>query len=53
MKYSRGEPLRHVGDVPTMAAERYREKLAFEYRGAEYSYTDLETRANRVANLLV
>jgi long-chain acyl-CoA synthetase len=53
MKYFQGEPLRHVGDVPTMGAERYRDKLAFEYRGTERSYADLEARANRVANVLV
>lgn len=53
MKYVSGEPLRHVGDVQTMVAERYREKLAFEYRGAEYSYADLEARANWVANVPV
>ncbi|MFW5964790.1 MAG: class I adenylate-forming enzyme family protein, partial [Natronomonas sp.] len=52
MKYYRQEPLRHVGDVPAMGAERYGEKLAFEYRGEEYSYADVEARSNRVANAL-
>ncbi|MUV87964.1 AMP-binding protein [Natronomonas sp. CBA1123] len=52
MKYFQQEPLRHVGDVPAMGAERYGEKLAFEYRGEEYSYADLEARSNRVANAL-
>jgi long-chain acyl-CoA synthetase len=53
MKYFQGEPLRHVGDLPTMGASRYRDKLAFEYRGEERSYAELEARANQVANVLV
>ncbi|WP_255148868.1 class I adenylate-forming enzyme family protein [Halorarius halobius] len=53
MKYFQGEPLRHVGDLPAMGAERYRGKLAVEYRGEQRSYADLETRANKVANALV
>ena len=53
MKYHRQEPLRHVGDVPAMGADRYGEKLALEYRGEAYSYADLEARSNRVANALV
>ncbi len=52
MKYHDGEPLRHVGDVPAMGADRYGGKLALEYRGEEYGYDDLEARANRVANAL-
>jgi long-chain acyl-CoA synthetase len=52
MKYHDREPLRHVGDVPAMAAARYGEKLAVEYRGEEYSFADLAARANRVANVL-
>ena len=53
MKYHRGDPLRHVGDVPSMGADRYGGALAFEYRGDEYSYAELETRSNRAANALV
>ena len=52
MKYHAQEPLRHVGDVTAMGAERYGGKLAFEYRGEEYSYEDLDARANQVANAL-
>ncbi|MFC7227038.1 acyl--CoA ligase [Salinirubellus salinus] len=52
MKYHEQAPLRHVGDVPSMGATRYGEKLAFEYRGEEYSYRELESRSNRVANAL-
>lgn len=52
MEYYNDEPLRHVGDVPAMSAERYGGKLAFEYRGEEYSYHDLEERSNQVANAL-
>ena len=53
MKYHRGDPLRHVGDVPSMGADRYGGALTFEYRGDEYSYAELETRSNRAANALV
>jgi long-chain acyl-CoA synthetase len=53
MKYHRQEPLRHVGDVPAMGADRYGERLALEYRGEECSYADLEARSNRMANALV
>ncbi|WP_254840482.1 class I adenylate-forming enzyme family protein [Natronomonas marina] len=53
MKYHDREPLRHLGDVPAMGAERYGDALAFEYRGDEQSYADLEARSNRVANALV
>jgi long-chain acyl-CoA synthetase len=53
MKYYQQEPLRHVGDIPAMGADRYGEKLAFEYRGEEYTYEDLEARSNQVANALV
>lgn len=53
MKYYRQAPLRHVGDVPAMGTERYGEKRALEYRGQEYSYADLDRRADRVASALV
>ena len=52
MEYHHGERLRHVGRLPTMAADRYREKTAFSLMGAEQSYTELEAEANRVANVL-
>jgi long-chain acyl-CoA synthetase len=52
MKYHNQNPLRHVGDVPAVGAERYGDELAFEYRGEEYSYAELDARANRVANAL-
>ena len=52
MKYHDRAPLRHVGDIPAMGAERYGGKLAIEYRGDEYSYADLEARSNQVADAL-
>jgi long-chain acyl-CoA synthetase len=52
MKYYRQEPLRHLGDVPAMGADRYGDRLALEYRGEEYTFTDLEARSNQVANAL-
>lgn len=53
MKYYQQAPLRHVADVPAMAAERYGDKLAFEYRGDERTYAELDARTNQVANALV
>lgn len=41
MDYHDGEPLRHVGDVTSMAAERCGGKLAFEYRGEEQPFREL------------
>jgi long-chain acyl-CoA synthetase len=53
MKYYGQEPLRHVGDIPAMGAERYGEKRALEYRGQEYSHAELDRRADKVASALV
>ena len=53
MKYFQQEPLRHVGNVPAMGAERYGEKRALEYRGESYSHADLDRRADKVASALV
>jgi len=53
MDYHRGEPLRHVGDLPAMAADRYEGKLAFEYQGDELTYRELEERSNSLADSLV
>jgi len=52
MEYRGGDPLRHMGELSTMAAERYGGKTAVVSRGEETSYERLEARANRVANLL-
>lgn len=53
MEYYQGGPIRHVGDLPSMGAERYGEKTAFSFRGEELSYQELEAEANRVANVLL
>ena len=53
MDYHRGEPLRHVGDLPAMAADRYEDKLAFEYQGDELTYRELEQQTNSLADSLV
>jgi long-chain acyl-CoA synthetase len=53
MKYHQQEPLRHVADIAAMGADRYGDKRALEYRGEEYSYADLDRRADQVANALV
>jgi len=53
MDYHRGEPLRHVGDLTSMAADRYEDKLAFEYQGDELTYRELEEQSNSLADSLV
>jgi len=52
MDYYDQAPLRHVGDVPSMGAERYGDELAFEYRGDELTHEELEAQANQLANAL-
>jgi long-chain acyl-CoA synthetase len=53
MEHFQGEPLRHLGDLPAMGAQRYGDKTAFTSFGQELSYQELHEEANRVANLLV
>ena len=53
MEYHNGEPLRHVGDLPAMAAHRYGDKTAISFMGQETSFDELEASANSVANVLV
>jgi long-chain acyl-CoA synthetase len=52
MEYHDGGPLRHMGDLPAMAAHRYGEKTAFVAFGQEQSFAELDDEANRVANVL-
>ncbi|MFB6164790.1 MAG: class I adenylate-forming enzyme family protein [Haloarculaceae archaeon] len=52
MEHYRGEPLRHVGDLPAMAAERYPDSTAFVFQGLETTYAELDADANRIANVL-
>ncbi|MFB6179236.1 MAG: class I adenylate-forming enzyme family protein [Halorientalis sp.] len=47
-----GEPLRHMGDLLAMAAHRYEEKAAFVSFGQARTYGEVDTRANKVANVL-
>jgi long-chain acyl-CoA synthetase len=53
MEYYKGEPLRHMGDLPAMAAHRYGEQVAFEAFGQERTYGEVHERSNKVANILV
>ena len=53
MEYYDGEPLRHMGNLPSMGAHRYGDKTAITFMGQETSYAELEARANSVANVLV
>jgi len=53
MDYHDGEPLSHMGDLPSMGARRYGEKTAFTFSGQDVSYDELEAGACEVANVLV
>jgi long-chain acyl-CoA synthetase len=53
MDYYEGEPLSHMGDLPSMGAQRYGDKPAFVFSGQEVSYAELEAGAAEVANVLV
>ena len=53
MEYHHGKPLRNVGLIPTMAADRYRDRTALTFMGAERSFTEVERGANQLANALV
>ena len=48
-----GEPLRHMADLPAMAADRYADHPAFVSFGQERTYGEVDERANRVASALV
>ncbi len=52
MEHHDGEPLRHMGDLPAMAADRYGKKTAFTAMGQAYSFSDLDENADRVAGML-
>jgi long-chain acyl-CoA synthetase len=52
MEYHDGGPLRHMGDLPAMAAHRYGDKTAFVAFGQEQSFAELDSEANQVANVL-
>jgi len=49
MRYYNKQPLRHMGNIPSMGAERYGTKTALVFRGDELTYEDLEARSNQVA----
>ncbi|MEF8875639.1 MAG: AMP-binding protein [Haloarculaceae archaeon] len=53
MEHYEGGPLRHVGDVLAMGADRYGGKTAFTSFGEATSYRELDEDADRVANVLV
>jgi long-chain acyl-CoA synthetase len=52
MEHFDGAPLRHFGDLPAMAADRYGEKTAFTSFGQATSYAELEAESNQYANML-
>lgn len=52
MDIYKGEPLRHMGDLPDMGAERYPDHPAIVFQGEETTYRDLKERSNQVANML-
>ncbi|WP_255195945.1 class I adenylate-forming enzyme family protein [Halorarius litoreus] len=53
MEHFNGEPLRHMGDLPAMAAHRYGDEVAFTSFGQPTTFQGLHEEANRVANMLV
>ena len=53
MEYHHGEPVNNVGMVPTMAADRYRDRTAFSFMGGTKSFSEVEAEANQLANALV
>ena len=53
MEYYRGEPLRHMGELPSMLASRYGDRDALIGPEQTQSFAELEARANSVANVLV
>jgi len=52
MERYQGSPLRHVGDLPAMSADRYPENDAIVFGDDIRTYAALEANANRVANVL-
>ncbi|MFD1588642.1 class I adenylate-forming enzyme family protein [Halorientalis brevis] len=53
MELYHGEPLRHMGDLLSMAASRYEDDPAFVSFGQAQTYGEMDTQANKVANVLV
>ena len=53
MEHYNGAPLRHMGDLLSMAADRYEDNVAVEFMSQETTYGELEATANSVANVLV
>ncbi len=52
MEYHDGEPLRHMGDLPAMTADRYGEKTALIGLSGTQSFTELNRAVDRVGNVL-
>lgn len=53
MEYHHGEAVENVGTIPTMAADRYRDRTALTFLGTTKTYAELEAEANQLANALV
>ncbi len=53
MEYHQGEPVENVGTIPTMAADRYRDRTALSFMGTEKTFEAVEAEANQLANALV
>lgn len=52
MEYHRGERVVHLGVLPSMAADRYRQERGFSFGETEQSYDAFEAQTNRAANVL-
>jgi long-chain acyl-CoA synthetase len=53
MQYHNERPVKNLGNLPKMLASRYGEKMALDGPERTQSFNELESRANRVANMLV
>lgn len=53
MEYHNGKRVEHMGELSTMAADRYEDKTVFTFMGREKSYEEVEEDANKMANVLV
>lgn len=52
MEFHQGEPLRNMGDLPDMGADRYPYHPAFIHQDEEVTYEELSQRTDHVASML-
>lgn len=52
MEFHEGEPIRHMGDLPDMGADRYPDHPALIFQGEEITYSEFSDRTSQVAHML-